>query len=361
MSKIAVMVVEDSRVATELITSTLNSDPRLTVIAAVETAEKALRLIPRMAPDVICMDVRLPGMNGIEATRRIMEEYPTPIVVVAADMSRETVNNTMEALRAGAMAVVEKPTIESASAYKAMSRLLCDQFVNMSQVRVVRQRFNGMQRRGAADRPVPTIVVPQPQAEPGIEVVGVVASTGGPAAVAQLLQGLGPRFPLPVLLVQHMGSEFLPGFTAWLDSICEQTVVLARNLEKPKPGHVYVAPGGHQLTYLAGHLRLAPEMVGVGAYVPSGDVLLESLASQAGPRAVGVVLTGMGDDGAKGLLAMRKAGAGTLVQDRTTSVVFGMPAAALELGASREELPIGAIARRVVELVNRSSKVVELS
>jgi two-component system chemotaxis response regulator CheB len=344
------MVVEDSRVSRELIVSTLNGDPRLSVISSVETAEAALRLIPRLAPDVISMDIRLPGMSGIEATRRIMQEWPTPIVVVARDLCGETVNRSMEALRAGAVSVVEKPAAESADAYKAMARSLCDQFASMSQVKVVRQRFNGP-AHGRNSSPLPPHV--QPNQDSAVEIVGIVASTGGPAAVAHVLNGLGASFMPPVLLVQHMGGEFLRGYADWLNSICDQTVLLAADAEKPRPGHVYVAPGGHHLTYQRGRMRLV-RSASVRGHVPSGDVLLASLA-HLGRRAAGVVLTGMGDDGARGLLKMRTEGSHTVVQDEATSAVYGMPAAALALGAALEQLPVEAIAARIIHADGRGN------
>ena len=352
MNTVSAMVVEDSAVARELITNTLNSDPRIEVVCAVDSAEKALRLVPRLVPQVISMDVRLPGISGIEATRRIMAECPTPIIVVATDLSTETVNSSMEALRAGALTVVQKPTIDTPEAYRAMARRLCDQFVNLSTVKVVRQRFNekpAERRRVASQAPVAPLSVP----DSAIEVIGIVASTGGPPAVARLLQGLGPAFPLPILVVQHMGSGFLEGYAAWLDSVCDLDVALAKDGEAPRPGRVYVGPGNCHLTYVAGRLRLVPDPSDRG-HVPSGDVLFSSLAETAGPGAVGVLLTGMGDDGAKGLLAMRNAGAFTIGQDRATSAVYGMPAAAKTLGAVTEELPIDAMAGIITGVVARA-------
>lgn len=355
MKNITVMVVEDSPVARELIADTLNSDSRLSVVCAVDSGEKALRLVSRIKPDVISMDVRLPGMSGIEATRRIMEECPTPIVVVAADLSRETVNNSMEALRAGALAVVEKPTIDSADAYAAMARKLCGQFANLSTVKVVRQRFNAPPR----PRPPPAPVVPLPRPPPSpagrIDVVGIVASTGGPPAVASILQGLGTAFAVPVLVVQHMGAGFLEGYVSWLNSVCDIDVVLAKDGVEPVAGRVYVGPGRHHLTYRAGRLRLVADWTERG-HVPSGDELFNSLAASVGGRGLGVLLTGMGQDGAAGLLAMRQAGARTIGQDRATSAVYGMPAAAKEMGAVVEELPLGTIATRIRRLVEYTPK-----
>ena len=353
---ISVMVVEDSPVARELIVDTLNSDPRLSVACAVDTGEKALRLVSRLKPDVISMDVRLPGMNGIEASRQIMALHPTPIVIVAADLSKETVNNSMEALRAGALSVVEKPTIDSAEAYAAMARRLCNQFVNMSGVKVVRQRFNGAAaqrlREVAAPPPPPPLAAMLPG---GIEAVGIVASTGGPPAVAAVLQGLGAGFPVPVLVVQHMGAGFLEGYASWLNSVCDIDVVLAKDCVQPVAGRVYVGPGRYHLTYRGGRLRLVADWTERG-HVPSGDMLFHSFAESLGPRGLGVLLTGMGQDGADGLLAMRHAGARTIGQDRATCAVYGMPAAAKAMGAVSEELPIGAVAARVSRLVELASR-----
>jgi two-component system chemotaxis response regulator CheB len=350
MKHVSVMVVEDSPVARELITDALNSDPRLRVVCAVDTAEKALRLLAKLAPDVISMDIRLPGMDGIEATRRIMTERPTPVVVVAADHRNDTVSGSMEALRAGALAVVEKPRVESPEAYRAMASRLCDQFVNMSQVKVVRQRFVPepaapcAQSAALAQRPRVAV------AGRAFDIVAIAASTGGPAAIASVLKGIGADFAAPILVVQHMAGTFLEGYAAWLGDVCRLPAQLARDGETPRPGAVHIAPSAHHLIVAEGKLRLSPD-AGRGGHVPSADMLFRSLAADSGSRAIGVLLTGMGNDGAAGLLALRRAGARTIAQDRATSAVYGMPGAAVALGAASEQLPIGAIADRVRDLV----------
>lgn len=348
MKTVQAMVVEDSPLARELIANTLNSDPRIRVVCAVESAEKALRLVPGLAPDVISMDIRLPGMDGIQATRRIMQEFPTPIVVVAADLAGETISNSMRALGAGALTVVEKPRVDSPEAYRALARRLCDQMVSMSRVKVVRQRFNGTTHRGAGVAALPA----RPTARPArpVSAIGIVASTGGPPAIASILKGLRPDLPAPLLVVQHMGAQFLEGFAGWLGSVCGLEVVLAKDRQPARPGQVHVAPGGWHMTYRGGHIRLVAPIVAAG-HVPSGDALFESLAAEVGPSGLGLLLTGMGEDGARGLLAMRRAGALTIAQDRPSSAVYGMPAAAMALGAAVEELPACAMAERVCQLV----------
>jgi two-component system chemotaxis response regulator CheB len=197
--------------------------------------------------------------------------------------------------------------------------------------------------------------LPAIPAQGPFDAIGIVASTGGPAAIAKLLQGLEEVRPPPILVVQHMAGCFLAGFADWLDSVCRLEVALAHDLEEPVPGRVYVAPGDCHLTHRAGQIRLVGDPSGRG-HVPSGDVLFASLAEDIGARGLGVLLTGMGEDGARGLLEMRSAGAHTIAQDQYSSAVYGMPAAACALRAAVEQLPIGAIADRIARLTSEALK-----
>jgi len=351
--KIRVLVVEDSAVVRELLEYIIAADPRLEVVAAVETAEEALRILDRAAPDVISMDIRLPGMNGFEATQRIMASRPTPIVVVSASVESEELNITMNnALRAGALAVVEKPVGITRQDYQQVAARLCTQLVIMSEVRVVKQRNDRGFQLGAgtsSDRIRRVSAQPGPRPHTPFRLLGVVASTGGPGALVQLFEGLGAAFPLPILLVQHITASFLHGFVAWLDSVCPFSVVIAADGDIPAPGRVYVPPPDHHLCFDAGVLR-----TNVGPLValqrPSGTVLLQSMARSLGAQAIGVILTGMGEDGAAGLLELREAGGFTIAEDETTAVVYGMPAAAVRLGAACETLPLDAIASRIAKI-----------
>lgn len=343
MSKIRVLIVEDSLVVRELLKHIIGSDDRFEVVAAVDSAEEGLARLESLAPDVISLDIRLPGMNGLDATLQIMQRRPTPIVVVAANVDDDELNIAMNALRAGALSVVEKPVGVTNAAFESMARHLCTQLAIMSQVRVVRQGIDRGLRFGTADLP------PPPPRGAGYAVLGLVASTGGPQALTQVLTGLGPDFPLPMLLVQHITASFLDGFVSWLSGVTPFQVRVAQGGEAPERGVIFVPPADRHLKLAGGKLVLT-DAPPVQSQRPSGTVLLASMAEDAGRSGLGVILTGMGSDGAEGLAAMRQAGAYTIAQDESTCVVYGMPAAAVKLKAASEVLPLPRIADRLRDL-----------
>jgi len=352
MAKIRVMIVEDSGVVRELLQALIGEDPRLEVAASVGSAEEALRVLHRISPDVISMDIRLPGMNGFEATKRIMAERPTPIVVVSASVESEDLKISMNALRAGALSVIEKPVGKAHSDYAPLSERLCTQLVLMSQVKVIRQRIKtntGFGKKEATENASTTRRLSAP-APHSFRILGVVASTGGPAALQQLVGDLGPDFPLPIVLVQHMTTSFMAGFISWLDGLSPFDVGLATDGELVKRGRIYVAPADRHLCVDGVHLRLNDGPL-VSAQRPSGTVLFQSLADSWGPRSLGVLLTGMGDDGAAGLKELRGAGGHTIAEHKSTAVVYGMPGVAARLGAACESLPLEQIGPRLRQLV----------
>jgi two-component system chemotaxis response regulator CheB len=349
MSKIRVMIVEDSAVTRELLRHIVESDERLEVVAAVESAEEAIGMLKTAQPHVISMDIRLPGINGLEATQRIMIERPTPIVVVAASVAGDELNIGINALRAGALAVVEKPNGVTHPDFEAQASRICTQLAIMSQVKVVRQHASRVISAVTTEqKPVLKTFVPAKNEANKFRVLGIVASTGGPNAVMKVLRGLGPQFPLPILLVQHITPCFLDGFVAWLATVCPFNVAIARHGETPQPGTVYLPSADRHLRYDAGVLKMDASDP-VSFQRPSGTILFESLAKSLGPQAIGVLLTGMGDDGARGLLAMKNAGSLTFAENETTAVVYGMPAEAARMGAVCYSLPLDEIAPRVVE------------
>ncbi|WP_262270366.1 MULTISPECIES: chemotaxis-specific protein-glutamate methyltransferase CheB [Microvirga] len=346
-SRIRVMVVEDSLVVRQLLVHIIASDPRLVVAAAVGSAEEALREIGRVQPDVVSMDIRLPGMDGLEATRRIMSEHPTPIVVIADSIEDSSLKISMNALRAGALTVVEKPVGLSSDGYAGIASTICTQLYIMSQVPVVRQRsFAPWRERSTASAPGrdPEWSAMRPS------IMGIAASTGGPPALAKVLGALPEDFPLPILLVQHMGAPFMEGFASWLNGLMPLKVRLAQDQEIPTAGHVYVAPGDrHLLLSPAGTLRVSVEPP-LGNQRPSATMLFRSMARSAGRRGLGVILTGMGEDGAQGLVELRQAGGYGLAEDESTAVVYGMPAAAARMGGANVSLPLDLIAPRILRL-----------
>lgn len=345
---VRVMIVEDSLVVRQLLAHIISRDPRLVLAAAVGSAEEALKEIDRVQPDVISMDIRLPGMDGLEATRQIMTIRPTPIVVIADAVEDASLKISLNALRAGALSVVEKPVGVASAGYEAIASTICTQLFIMSKVPVIR-------RRTFAQRPPVSPVstgIEEPRLWTRPSVIAIGASTGGPPALAKLLGALPAGFPATVLVVQHMGGAFLEGFAAWLDGLVAMPVRLAEDRAVLAPGAVYVAPGDRHLALApqGGFARLQSEAP-VNGQRPSATVLMSSVAKALGPKAAGVLLTGMGEDGARGLLDIREAGGFTITEDESTAVVYGMPAAAMRLGASCASLPIDLIAPRLLRLV----------
>lgn len=350
-SPIRVMIVEDSPVVRTLLESIIENDARLQIVASVDSGEAALASIPTTKPDVISMDIRLPGLDGFETARRIMSEHPTPIVVVSSHLSHTEMNISFEALKAGALSVIDKPPGLQHPDFDRHARALCTQLAIMSQVRVIRLRSRTQR--------LPVSVQTDKSADPDLsrhqtrqthQALGIAASTGGPRALATLLNALGADFPLPILLVQHITSTFLEGFVDWLNTICPQKAQIASAGDKPQPGQIYLAPVDRHLTYRQGVIWLTDAPL-VSYQRPSGTVLLESLAQELGPKAIGVVLTGMGDDGAKGLLSLRQAGGYTIAEAESTAIVYGMPGVAARLEAAREILPIHEIGQHLRDLV----------
>jgi two-component system chemotaxis response regulator CheB len=330
-----VLICEDSKTFAVGLSRLLERDREINVIGVCETAEQVIARLPALKPDVVTMDLELPGMSGADAIEQIMGTSPVPILVLSGQVVRRS-HTALHALAAGALDAMPKADLDLSDPDNAAAHDLRRRVKLLSGVKVIRHPRAHMSRRGA----------PASWSR-SASVIGICASTGGPQALAAVLAGIPATFPIPILVVQHIGAGFLDGFTRWLDAEVPLRVQLAVEGAEAQPG-VWVAPEGAHLTVTPTG-RIALDTTTGGLHRPSGDMLLKSIAAAAGRTAVGVVLTGMGRDGAEGLADVRRAGGLTIAQDEATSAIFGMPRAAADSG-SELVLPLDGIASRLQAL-----------
>ncbi len=345
---IRVLVVEDSLTMRHHLRASLERDSELHVVGEAADGTEAVELCGRLRPDVVTMDIMLPVMNGLAATEHIMADHPTPILVVSS-ADRQELFSTYNALAAGAVDVLEKPRGDDSDA--DWGQRLCYAVKLVSRIRVIthpRARLNGRRRE-----PVP---VAAPVSDSPLRVVAVGASTGGPGALTDLLRALPATFRVPVLCVQHIAASepFAVAFSDWLGGQIDRPVAYARDGQalSALAGRVILAPPDRHLLLDHGVLRLS-DAAPRHSCRPAVDNLFESVAADAGAAAAGCLLTGMGRDGAAGLLQMRRAGAGTYAQDEASSVVYGMPREAAALGAAAYILSPEQMAGRLATLAPR--------
>jgi two-component system, chemotaxis family, protein-glutamate methylesterase/glutaminase len=347
--KIRVLVVEDSATVRSRFVEILNAEPDIEVIGEAGDGKCAIDLCRRARPDIITMDMMLPVMSGLAATEYIMAHCPTPILVVSASINRGELFKIYEALTAGAVDVLEKPNgTESAGAWEsrftAMVRLV-------ARIRVITHLRARLAAFGNKKPPRAPRTPDATRPDRACSLVAVGASTGGPGAVLEILRALPAQFRLPILLVLHINEPFGSAFADWLDAQTKRPVAYARDGMPviSAAGRVLVAPTDRHLIVRDGYLRLThdPER---HCCRPSVDVLFESVAMECGASAAACLLTGMGRDGALGLLKVRQAGGLTIAQDEATSVVYGMPREAALLGAAWQVLSLGEIGPRLAAL-----------
>ncbi|MCB1340879.1 MAG: chemotaxis response regulator protein-glutamate methylesterase [Pseudooceanicola sp.] len=346
---IRVMIVDDSAAARSALARLLSADPDIVIAATAADPFEAAKLMRNGLPDVMLLDMALPRMDGLTFLRRIMEQHPLP-VVVCSSFTEAGSKNAIRALEAGAVEVIGKPRLSSREDWDEAQVRLCDAVraaveTNPAQRTRPRTRPEGPGPKLTADVILPALK-PNPNAGPVKgHVVAIGASTGGTEALVQVLSALPTGLP-PIIVVQHMPEHFTSTFAQRLDGLCQLTVQEAKSGDRPVPGTVFLAPGNHHMLLRrsgSGHVIEIVDGPCVARHRPSVDVLFRSVAQSAGNKAMGIVLTGMGDDGARGLLEMRQAGARTLVQDEATSVVFGMPKEALAMGGADTARPLGRI------------------
>jgi two-component system chemotaxis response regulator CheB len=344
MAKTRVLVVEDSLTIRRRLCEVLGTDPDIEIVGEAADGERAVEACQEHRPDVVTMDMMLPNMSGLAATEYIMAHCPTPILICSSSLNRGELFKTYEALAAGAVDVLDKPRGDETDG--TWERHFIETVKLVARIRVIthpRARLGALGR----DRSVPVSATATPArvgtSQP-YRVAAIGASTGGPGAIVEILRALPADFRLPVLLVLHISEPFAVAFTEWLDRQSSRRVVCARDgdLIAAHAGRVVMAPSDRHLVVRGGRLRLTREAER-NSCRPSVDVLFESMAKEYGPAAVAVLLTGMGRDGASGLLEIRKAGGLTVAQDEATSVIFGMPYEAIALGAAVRVLPLGQI------------------
>jgi two-component system chemotaxis response regulator CheB len=367
-----VLVVDDSPVQRRFLRAAIESDPNFDVVGEARNGREAVALVDRLRPSIVLMDLDLPVMNGIEAIERIMAGHPTPIVVYSAYVDDVNSPNAAAATAAGAVDVVAKPSPGDHVNLQSYTHDLRRRLRVASRARVIthprgRLRQHGLAKVNGGETTItktrPGDDVPErattkrhleavnPLVEP-VRLVVIGASTGGPQALAHVFGQLPVDFEPAVLVVQHMADGFIESLAGWLDEMTPLPVTVGESGRRLQPGTVTVAPSGLNLIVADRRLRVTCERPPASQFhVPGIDVTFKSIAQNVGPDVVGVLLTGMGRDGAAGLKAMHECGATTIAQDEATSAVYGMPAAAGALEAVDFELPLSAIAPTVLRLV----------
>lgn len=334
-----VLVVEDSATVRSHLCRVLRADPDIELVGDAADGKRAIALCRELAPDVITMDMMLPGMSGLAATEYVMAHCPTPIFVVSSSVNRGELFRTYDALAAGAVDVMEKPRGDESDG--SWEREFLERLKLVSRIRVITHPRARLQGEGAPHRAAPA---PRGLRTRRAALVAVGASTGGPGAVVELLRSLPATTSPPLLLVLHIGRPFAAALADWLDAQSAWSVSYARDGQAlhEAAGRVVMAPPEHHLTVRDGALRLTR---GPARHFcrPSVDVLFESVAEECGAAAAACLLTGMGRDGAAGLARIRAAGGLTIAQDEATSVVYGMPKEAVMLGGAEHVLPLGEI------------------
>jgi two-component system chemotaxis response regulator CheB len=342
-SRIRVVIADDSLVAREMLVQILESDPAIEVVGQAADGIEAVEMVERLRPNLVTMDIHMPKLDGLGATERIMAFNPTPILVVSSSVHGEGMGRAFDAMELGALEVIKKPEPRDWADLDRIGREVIRKVKLLSSVRVITHI-----RGKKSYTPEAHLSDEAPDSMRNLVAIG--SSTGGPSALLEVLGRLPADFSVPIVIAQHIADGFIPGLVSWLNSGCKITVEAAVDGGKVLPGVAYFAPTGTNMVMDGGITRLQPPGSGQ-LYIPSADTLFDSVSRSHGKRAIGVLLTGMGADGAEGLKLLRNKGAATIAQDEATCTVFGMPKAAIEIGAVERVLPLGVIADAIERLV----------
>jgi two-component system chemotaxis response regulator CheB len=341
---IRVLIAEDSVTVRELLQAVLSADPEIVIAGTAKNGLEAAEMTKRLRPDVVTMDINMPVMNGFEATKQIMIEMPTPIVIISASVDVREVGVSMAALNAGALALLEKPAGVGSPQFEESVRHLVSTVKAMAGVKVVRhwhQKPAPPQLPLLGDRP------PRQRTR----IVAIAASTGGPAALGRVLSDLPANFPVPILVVQHMARGFLEGLASWLNTTCSLKVKIAAAGDPLTSSTVLLAGDDRHLGVTADFLVKLDGSPPIGGFRPSANYMFASVGAVYGPSAIGLILTGMGQDGVEGLRQLRVSGGRVLAQDEESSVIFGMPRAAIDAGLADKIVPLPSIGKHLVSMI----------
>lgn len=349
---ITVLIVDDSQTTLDYLKYLLNSDGGIVITGIANTGKEAVELSQRKLPDVILMDINMPQMDGFEATRIIMEKNPVPIVIMSAFHNVKDTDVIFRAMEAGAVALANKPRGIDHPGHESSAKELVQTVKLMSEIKVVRRRPIAKRKPEEREHRPESLFVKPAVSPAAIRVIAMGASAGGPPVLHAILSGIPKRFPVPLLIVQHIANGFMEGLIEWLSKTADCPIHMATHEESPLPGHIYFAPDNYHMGVgNSGRIVLSKGGPENGS-CPSISFLFRSVANVYGANAVGVLLTGMGRDGADGLKFMRDHGAITIAQDKASSMVYGMAGEAIKLNGAMYELHYDNIAPTLLSLVN---------
>jgi two-component system, chemotaxis family, protein-glutamate methylesterase/glutaminase len=365
MIPVKVLIVEDSPIALEILQRILSSSPDLKIVGTARNGKQALDLIPSTNPDVICVDFYMERMDGLELTRQVMAKYPRPILIVSNAVGSSNTDNIFRLLQAGAVDVFPKPSTGLPSEYEKVKAALINKIKVLSGVQVFTRPIKVDEIPKLASNPLISSPLFSSKASPNVDpiaalktkykVLAIGASTGGPTAFEKILFRLPANFPMPVICAQHISEGFLEGMVNWLDTHCALKVKVAQVGDIPQLGTIYFAPEMRHLELDRNGSFIYADVSQARAYCPSITMLFKSIARFYGKNCIGVLLTGMGNDGAEGMKAIFDNEGLTIAQDESTSIIFGMPKEAIALGAAKYVLPIQDIAPFLISQANQNA------
>lgn len=326
---IKVLVVDDSPTIREIMKDILSSDKDIEVIGVASNGEEAIRFMEKNKPDIVTMDIDMPGMNGFEATRRIMETTPVPIVIVTALFNSKNIDRTFQAMEAGAVSVIEKPTAVTGDDFDKAAQNIIHIIKLMSEVKVIKRKTTYTNKKiGSMDKYKPK------NALQNVKIAAIGVSTGGPPVLQTIFSKLPSNIKIPILIVQHITPGFIEGLVDWLSGVTEYPIHIAVHGEKVLPGHIYFAPDGFHMEIRGEGKIFLNGAEKENGLRPAVSCLFRSVARFYGKNSMGILLTGMGKDGAEELKLLKDVGAITVAQDKESSIVYGMPGEAVKLDAA---------------------------